>query len=207
MQMEAFWLGNIEVIPYVFFIRDGKNDPLCLQDLFGYLARRGNLNEWGKFQEDVMAIRIAIDPVYCLTTIGHTFLAWPTQWMSSLWRKWEHGVGGKLHLLYLYLVWIQRIIRQEEFKIPFRNPSCENLLKKAPLQTSYWILNADLSTGVLKVGCGWNVRVWNSCPQAGVQGSGSGCIKLFEIFSSGDIEIRLVMIRLGVTGLKNIRFM
>ena len=48
---------------------------------------------------------------------------------------------------------------QEEFKIPFRNRSCKNLLKKAPLQTSYWILKADLSTGVLKVGCGGNARV------------------------------------------------
>ena len=32
-------LANIELIPYLFFIRDRMNDPLCLGDLFGNLAR------------------------------------------------------------------------------------------------------------------------------------------------------------------------
>ena len=36
--MEMYRLGNIEVIPSVFFLRDGTNHPLCLEDSFGNLA-------------------------------------------------------------------------------------------------------------------------------------------------------------------------
>lgn len=31
--MEIFRLGNIKVIPQVFSVRDGMDDPLCLEDL------------------------------------------------------------------------------------------------------------------------------------------------------------------------------
>ena len=37
--MEIFRLGNIKVIPYVFFLRDEMNDPVCLEDSFENLAR------------------------------------------------------------------------------------------------------------------------------------------------------------------------
>ena len=144
-------------------------------------------------------------------------------------------------LLYLWLVWIRRIGRQEEFKIPLCNPSGGNLLrqscqtsttglfcknsqqpkhvdcfcKRAPPQTSDQILNADSTRGVVNVGCGWNVSAWNSWLQPGVQGSGWEFIKLKEIllpveiyeksYISPQYEIPLVVIRLGVTGLKKIR--
>ena len=39
IQMEIFRLGNIEVITWVFFLKDGMNNLLCLEDLFGNLAR------------------------------------------------------------------------------------------------------------------------------------------------------------------------
>ena len=37
--MEIFRLGNIEVIPNAFFIRDEINAPLCLENSFGNLVR------------------------------------------------------------------------------------------------------------------------------------------------------------------------
>ena len=37
--MELFLLGNIEIMPEAFFLRDGMNDPLCLEDSFGNLIR------------------------------------------------------------------------------------------------------------------------------------------------------------------------
>ena len=103
---------------------------------------------------------------------------------------------------------IRRIRRQEEFKIPLCNLNgknlnlkscktslteliCENsqqhknvdcFCKRAPPQMFNWILNVDLTRGVVNVGCGWNLSAWNSCQQAGVQGSGWDLIKLSEIF-------------------------
>ena len=37
--MEMFGLGDIEVVPLVFFLRDGVNDPLYLEHSFVNLAR------------------------------------------------------------------------------------------------------------------------------------------------------------------------
>ena len=45
-----------------------------------------------------------------------------------------------------------------------------------------WILNKDLTRGVVNVGCGWNLSAWNSWLQAGVLGSGWDSIKLSETF-------------------------
>ena len=144
--------------------------------------------------------------------ISYTFLALPTQRMSSPSRKWERGIGSRLHLFYLWLVWIRRIGGWQEFKIPLCNPSSGNLLrlscqtstmeflcenserpkyidcfrKKAPPQTSDQILNADLTRAVVNVGC-----VWDSWPQAGVQGSGWDSIKLREILLMVIWEFRL----------------
>lgn len=38
-QMDIFWLGDIKVIPLVFFLRDGVHDQLDWEDTFGNLAR------------------------------------------------------------------------------------------------------------------------------------------------------------------------
>ena len=52
--MEIFRLGNIEVIPNAFFIRDGINAPLCLEIrlvilpvFFQYLIKRKFRSKWG----------------------------------------------------------------------------------------------------------------------------------------------------------------
>ena len=78
--------------------------------------------------------------------------------------------------LYLWLVvWIRKIRMLEEVKIPLCNPrwsssaktvygqNVDCFCKIAPLQTSNGILNADLTRGVVNVGCGVNVFAWNSC--------------------------------------------
>ena len=50
-----------------------------------------------------------------------TFLALVTQWMSSLSRKWECGIGPRLGE-------IKRNRRDEKFKIPLCKPSGRNLV-------------------------------------------------------------------------------
>ena len=34
-------MGNIEVIPHIFFLRDGMNNPLRFENAFGNLGRGG----------------------------------------------------------------------------------------------------------------------------------------------------------------------
>ena len=121
---------------------------------------------------------------------------WKKNWVCYFWSclpSWWVFLQGNENvrsvqvyiLLYLRLVWIRRIRRQEEFKIPMCNSSGGNLLrqscqtsmtellssppkhvdcfrKKTPPQTSDWILNADPTRGAAKVECGWNVSAWNS---------------------------------------------
>ena len=120
-------------------------------------------------------------------------------------------------------MWIRRVRRQEELKIPLCNPSggkllrqscqtsamellCENsqrpkhvdcFRKKAPLQTSDWILNAESKWVECKcmefVAAGLCARKW---------------LRLYQTTrnaTSGDIGIRLVVIWLGVADLEKIR--
>ena len=65
-----------------------------------------------------------------------------------------------------------------------------------------WIPNAPLIGCAVSVGCRQSASAWNLQPQAGVQGSSRGWIKLKEIFSCGDLEIPLLLIGLGVKRLK-----
>ena len=65
-----------------------------------------------------------------------------------------------------------------------------------------WIPYAPLIGCAVSVGCRQTASAWNLQPQAGVQGSSWGLIKLKEIFSYGDLEIPLVLTGLGVKGLK-----
>ena len=57
-----------------------------------------------------------------------------------------------------------------------------------------WIPNAPLIGCAVSVGCRQTANAWNLQPQAGVQGSSSGSIKLTEIFSCGNLENPLVLI-------------
>ena len=93
-------------------------------------------------------------------TISHMFLALSTKWMNSPPRKWRRGVSPT-YLIVLCFVWIKRIRRQREFKIPMCIPSGGNLLR-----------------GCYKFGCGWTTGAWNRQLQAGVQGRGWDFIKL-----------------------------
>ena len=78
--------------------------------------------------------------------------------------------------------------------------------KRAPPQTSNWILNVDLTRGVVNVGCGWNASAWNLWSQTGVQGNGWDSQTIRNL-NSGDMGILLVVIQLGVTGSKKIRLL
>ena len=51
--MEMFGLGDIEVVPLVFFLRDGVNDPLYLEDSFVNFARVLTLFNEEKIQEQM----------------------------------------------------------------------------------------------------------------------------------------------------------
>ena len=66
-------------------------------------------------------------------TVRHTFLALSTQWMSSLSMVWRRGVSPRFYLIVLCLVWINRIRRQDEFKILLCNTSVGNLLLRQSL--------------------------------------------------------------------------
>ena len=65
-----------------------------------------------------------------------------------------------------------------------------------------WIPNAPLIGCAVSVGCWQTATAWNLQPQAGVQGSSTGSIELKELYSFGNLEIPLVLIGLGVKGLK-----
>ena len=117
-------------------------------------------------------------------------------------------------------MWIRRIRKQEEFKIPLCNHRGGNLLRQscqisttellyensqqpkyvncfckgAPPQAPDRILNADTTRGVINVKYGWNVSAWNLRPQAGVQGSGWDSIKLSEILLIIIIIIIIIII-------------
>ena len=87
--MEIFRLGNIEVIPYVFFMRDGMNDPLCLEDSFGNLARILPVLNEEKIQKQMwemlfpnakrMNWKVSVSPISDLwkrvrMSLGHEFI-------------------------------------------------------------------------------------------------------------------------------------
>ena len=61
--------------------------------------------------------------------------------------------------------------------------------------------NTDPTRGVVNVGWGWNASALESCPQTGVKGS----LRFYQAIRNltfGDMGIPLVVIRLGVIGLK-----
>ena len=51
IQMEIFGLGDIKVVPSVFSLRDGANNPLYLEDTFGNFARVITVFNEEKIQE------------------------------------------------------------------------------------------------------------------------------------------------------------
>ena len=64
---------------------------------------------------------------------------------------------------------VENLLRQS-CKTSMTELLCENsqwpkhvdfFCKRAPPQTSDWILNADPIRGAVNVGCGWNVSAWN----------------------------------------------
>ena len=166
-------------------------------------------------------------------TISHTFLpCLPSGWVLLQGNE-DLGSVKDFIFLYLCLVWIRRIRTQEEFKILLCNPSGGNLLLRqripsniidgAPLWkqptalTCILFLQKSPTTDLLpdsKWESDWRrceCGVWVHCKCMELVAEGL-CTKKWLRFdqtirnlTSGDLEIPLVVIRLGVTGLKKTR--
>ena len=63
--------------------------------------------------------------------ISHNLLLFSIQWMSSPLRKWRRWSVQDFILLFLCLVWIQRIKRQGDLKISLCNPNDGNFLRQS----------------------------------------------------------------------------
>ena len=49
-------MGNVEVILYIFFVRDGMNNALCLENSFGNLGRVLSVFNEEKIQKKIRGV-------------------------------------------------------------------------------------------------------------------------------------------------------
>ena len=159
-------------------------------------------------------------------TIGHMFLVLSIQWMSFPSRKWRWGASPKYHLIVLCLVWIKRIRRQGEFtplvqtfssdRVAFRIPSSINngaLPRKQPKALTRWLFLKKSPTTDFQPDskCKSGLQIWHCRWMELVAAIGWCTRKWLQLhqtirnLTSGDLGILLVVIWLGVTGLKKTR--
>ena len=158
-------------------------------------------------------------------TIGYTFLALSTKWMSAPSRKWRRWISMRYHFIVLYLVWIKNIRGQKNLTPMVETSSADRVAFRILLnvnnralprkQTTIWTCwPFPQKIPYFKYGFDWwcyRLDVWVNfkCMKFVAVG---WCItmwlRLYQTIrdlTSSDLGIRLLVIWLGVIRLKNTR--
>ena len=104
--MEIFRLGNIEVIPNAFFIRDEINAPLCLENSFGNLASILPVFNKEKIQEQmgrhvIFKCKDVKFEVISVTNFGFLEESSDVPWSKIYWKKCKTIKGFSVRILEL----------------------------------------------------------------------------------------------------------